>query len=54
MGALSSAAALTDRHENASSKDVAKVLAEALKDDQLAVRETAIVLSLTGSTRRSR
>ena len=48
MGALSSAAALTESHENAPSKNVAKVLAEALDDDQLTVRETAIVLLADG------
>jgi len=48
MGALSSAAELTDSHENAPSKAVAKVLAEALEDDQLTVRETAIVLLADG------
>lgn len=48
IGALGTVAALTEGHENAPSKDVAKALAAALEDDQLTVRETAIVLLADG------
>lgn len=48
MSAVSYAAALTEEHENAPGKDVAKFLAGALKDDQLRVRELALELLADG------
>ncbi len=48
MSALSVAAGLTEEHENAPGKEVAKVLARALADDQLEVRQLAIELLVDG------